>query len=185
MFNKSMKNKKAFSIIEVLTAVFVLSIGITAVLALMAGNVKNSINARDGIIASGLAQEGIELVRNIRDNNFISGKTAFESNFPSNSKDNCMIDKDSDDIEHCDNGNGEDRKLYYNESSGFYVHSSSNATSTKFRRRVIVEYDTWPDPTQAVITSMVWWDGNSNSPNSCSTVKKCVYVEDILTDWAN
>ncbi|MFH0969474.1 MAG: prepilin-type N-terminal cleavage/methylation domain-containing protein [Patescibacteria group bacterium] len=171
--------KAGFSLVEVMFSVCVLSIGIVAVLSLMTGNIKNSIESRDAIIASELAQEGIELVRNVRDNNFVNVRTAFEQNFPNNDRDNCKIDKGSDNITDCNSGHSK----VLNYSSGFYIHGSG--TATKFQRKIAIDYDTWPNPVQATITSTVWWNGSSSSPASCNMATKCIYVEDILTDWAN
>ena len=59
--------KPGFSLIEVLVALFVLSLGVSAVFLLMSKSLRSSMDARDQIIASQLAQEGIELVRNLKD----------------------------------------------------------------------------------------------------------------------
>ena len=64
------KKRKGFSIGEVLLAIFVLSIGMIATFSLFNAGIKNLQNERDLIVASLLAQEGVEVVRNIRDNNW-------------------------------------------------------------------------------------------------------------------
>ncbi|MDO8529622.1 MAG: dockerin type I domain-containing protein [bacterium] len=110
--NTETSKARGFSLIEVMIACFVLTVGILAMIDLMAISIRNSIGARDQIIASELAQEGMELVRNIRDNNFANDKKAFEDKFPNVDRDNCRIDKNSTDIKDCNNGN--DRFRLYN-----------------------------------------------------------------------
>jgi len=168
------KNKKAFSIMEVMISAFILSVGLTAVIALMAGNIKNSINARDSIIASGLAQEGVELVRNIRDNNFVNNP---ENPFL------WLDETGGKKIAYNEPlGNSNTFALYYS-GNGFYDHGLGG-TVTKFRRKISIA--NYVDVgTGRKITSTVWWDGSVNVPSSCNIATKCVYVEDILTDWIN
>lgn len=76
------KNKKHFKIIspsgftlvEVMVAVAVLSVGLIGAANLITYNISNSAKAINKTIAMNLAQEGIELVRNIRDTNWLQGK---------------------------------------------------------------------------------------------------------------
>jgi len=58
--------KKGFSIIGVLVAVFVSSVGMAAVLDLVTGSFSGAQVAKMRLIASGLAQEGIEIIRDDR-----------------------------------------------------------------------------------------------------------------------
>ena len=63
-------NKKAFSIIEILVGIFIFSLWITSVYAVISSTLRvNDYNA-NYIIASNLAREQLELVRNIRDSNY-------------------------------------------------------------------------------------------------------------------
>jgi Tfp pilus assembly protein PilV len=68
---KSIKNTlQAFSIIEVLIGIFVFSLGLISIYALLASSLSVSDYNRNSIIASNLAREQIELFRNIRDTNY-------------------------------------------------------------------------------------------------------------------
>lgn len=70
--------KRGFTLIETLVALFILSITITGVFTLITFNVRNAQFIRNSSIASGLAQEGLEVVRNIRDSDWHrGGSTAF------------------------------------------------------------------------------------------------------------
>ena len=66
------KHKKGFSIVETMVAITVLLIGVVAPMSLAADGVRAARLSQDQIVAFYLAQEGIELVKNKRDNNKIS-----------------------------------------------------------------------------------------------------------------
>lgn len=67
---KSKLTLYAFSIIEVMIGIFVFSLGLVAIFALLASSLNvNELN-KNSIIAWELAREQIELVRNIRDTNY-------------------------------------------------------------------------------------------------------------------
>lgn len=61
--------KKGFSLIGVIVALFIILIGITGVISLATLSLKSSTTSKMRLIASGLAQEGLEIVRNIRRSN--------------------------------------------------------------------------------------------------------------------
>jgi len=63
-------NKKAFSIIEVMIAIFVFAFGLTSVFAMLSWSIRMSDYSRNLIIASHLADEQLELFKNIRDSNY-------------------------------------------------------------------------------------------------------------------
>ncbi len=58
------KNCKGFSLIEIMVAVFFVSVGLIGVLAFFNASLKSNFDAKNELIAAGLAQEGAELVRN-------------------------------------------------------------------------------------------------------------------------
>ena len=67
--------KGAFSLIEILVVVFVFSVGIFAIF-LTVNNVVNRFHLKtDRFVATNLAIEGIEIVRNKRDNNLLAGRS--------------------------------------------------------------------------------------------------------------
>jgi len=63
-------NKKAFSILEVLVWIFIFSMWIISIYAVIITTLKLNDYNKNYIIASNLAREQIELVRNIRDTNY-------------------------------------------------------------------------------------------------------------------
>ena len=63
-------SKKGFSIIEVMIGVFIFSLGLVAIYALLISSLNLSEYNKNSIIASQLAVEQIEIIRNIRDTNY-------------------------------------------------------------------------------------------------------------------
>jgi Tfp pilus assembly protein PilV len=190
------KKRKGFSIGEVLLAIFVLSIGMIAVFSLFNAGIKNLQNERDLIVASLLAQEGVEVVRNIRDNNWadrvyptsIMTPLTFENVYPTNTNEskrkNCFISYDLDQVDpsNCNSGNSmaSIKKLSL-DSNGFYGKFPSG-TETKFRRKTSFVLD--PSGNKLEVTSMVLW-GNILPSNidACTIGNKCVFSQSVLTNW--
>lgn len=163
------KNKKGFSLVEVLISLLVLSMGITSVVAMMAANTKTVIAARDQIIAAQLVQEGIELARNLVDNDtdpatkFVDG-----TNYV-----NYHIHKDgASPISFSNIGSNQ---LYL--KGGFYLHDSSG-TVTKFFRRVDVDASVLG---KRMITSIVSWN-DTGIPGDCNIANKCESASAIVSD---
>jgi len=65
-------SQKAFTLIETLMALFIFSTIITGSLAIITLNLANASSIKNSFIASGLVQEGAELVRNLRDNDWFA-----------------------------------------------------------------------------------------------------------------
>ena len=64
-----LKNKKnGFTLVETLVAIMIFTMSVLAMLSIMSSGITNTTNDKNKIIAGYLAQEGIEYVRNIRDN---------------------------------------------------------------------------------------------------------------------
>jgi len=181
-----MENKRGFSFIETIFSVFILSVGIMGVMALLTGGLRDSMDSRDQLIAAGLAQEGIELVRNVRDNNWlqIPSSVSFDY-FPDSLNENCRIDKDyvkSTEIE-CDQV--ENDFVLYNDGY-FYAHASTSE-ATKFKRKIMLDSNSDPDSIEAY--SIVTWGGNidpfdmSNVDSACNTASKCTFTRTTLKKW--
>jgi len=155
---------------EVMIAVFVLSVGLVGVGQLIFSSLRHSIDSRDHIIASQLAQEGIELVRNIRDNNRLSEVDIFLGLTPGDYR----IDYNDDGVQTA----GLDYSLKY--TANFYDHGSGSAT--KFARKIKIE--NYSEGEARKITSVVSWKGAiPETTTDCTTANKCIYIEDILTNW--
>lgn len=205
--NKNKQNKifkPGFSMMEMLIAGFILSVGLIATLKLVVNSISNSTDARDHVIASGLAQEGLELVRNIRDNS-ISYLTVPPGSFYKlplttdsvTTLDDCRVGKDFAEIDKLDDcGTDDDKKLYI-DSNNFYVHGPG--TATKFQRKIRLQYQNStggavPRTDSAIyqvnIRVAVTWATNfpadpynttPSTTDDCNLQSKCVMLESTLT----
>jgi len=72
--NGKRDNLNSFSVVEVLIALSILLVGILGNVALMVRTLDTSILTLQKLTAAELAQEGVEIVRNIKDSKVISGK---------------------------------------------------------------------------------------------------------------
>ncbi len=68
-------NKKGFTILEMTAVIFIVAFALVGILSFVAQNIKAQYINKNELIASMLAQEGIELIRNIRDTNWINNQT--------------------------------------------------------------------------------------------------------------
>lgn len=193
---KDFLRKRGFSIIEVLLASFLLAVGLAGTVALVAGSMRHSNESRDVVIASQLAQEGVELVRNVRDNNFLQQLTS-DLDYPFKyfpaANGQCRIDP-SFIYGPGPTGSGDINcrttptplsyfRLNLDSSTNFYVHGTGSGT--KFYRQVFIE----TSGSRKIITSMVIWGGSAfpavdNSINTtCTIASKCAFSQITLTDW--
>lgn len=165
-------------LIEVIISIFIVGIVLVTFLTVMATSYRTEFAKRDIIIASNLAQEGIEIVRNIRDNNWKmcpgappACNGAFDPHFLAGNGLCISYDGNYDastPTTTCTNG-----VLRVN-GSGFYVMTAG--TATKFHRTVNVSI---PTADSRTITSIIWW-----GVNAADTSKK-VTMTDTIYSWGN
>jgi prepilin-type N-terminal cleavage/methylation domain-containing protein len=168
-----MRKQKGFSFIEVMTAMFVVTAGLLVVIKLFSSGFINSGMDRDRIIAAGLAQEGLEIVKNIRDNSLaIPGSADGFGVFPAGGKTFCFLGYNSSPLSLRDSGGSQncfnkvdsspEGEFSLDQSGGSYV----TATTTKKFARVLYADLSGSAPNQIVdVTSIVWWgEGSGVSP---------------------
>ena len=171
------KTKKGFSLVEVLFTLMVLSVGSSAVAILMSANIKNSLLARNQVVATELAQEGLELMINMRLNNitFRSTTGVVPTGSDYNIDTSTLFTNFSSDV-------NSDKRLYL--SGQFYSHTNNvGSVPTKYYRKIQIINS----PPNIIMTSYVTWNelGFLNLislPNDCKIANKCVSVESIMSD---
>ncbi len=62
---------KGFTLLEVIAAIFLLTTGVIGILSLISQTIVSTQITSSRLVASYLAQEGIEIVKNLRDTNFL------------------------------------------------------------------------------------------------------------------
>ncbi|MFH0923395.1 MAG: hypothetical protein V1825_01545 [Candidatus Falkowbacteria bacterium] len=136
MLNFFIKQKNGFSVLEVLIAVLIITMGMIGVLSLVLQNIQVQHINKNNLIASQLAQEGIELVRNIRDTNWLDGN-AYDYGIAGDGTYTIDYTFTANDLINVINDSG--AKLNIN-SAGFYTHSAGSATA--FYRLITVSDNT-------------------------------------------
>ena len=140
------KDDKAFTLVEVLVALLILLIVISASVSVVNQALGATQNIRSKFIASELAQEGIELARNIRDGNWIENMesaTSWDDGLPSG---DWEIDYQSQSLSSY---MGNNLKI---DSNGFYNYLTG--TETDFVRKITLEKKS--DNQLRVISDIKW-----------------------------
>ena len=145
----AIKNKKAYTLVEILVGFFIILMGLVGYLSLTIKTLALEPIGKNKLIASQLAQEGIEIVRNIRDTNWINGES-FDRAINGNALDYSMVlnnDTSIADIESIpadyynpDNWLDSDTVLHYDSSSKSYLHDLTSMINnpTGFKRIIHV-----------------------------------------------
>lgn len=149
-FNKS---GAGFTLLEVIVAIFILTVGIGGSFSLIQQTFFTVTMAQSRIIAAYLAQEGIEIVRNVRDNNWLEQRESFETpplpvwneglNSCLSPSSCCEADNETDTPSSYSplttvTGCAFDDLRYFNiDGNGFYSYSSGD--QTKFKRKIFIE----------------------------------------------
>jgi prepilin-type N-terminal cleavage/methylation domain-containing protein len=145
---KIQNHRQGFTLIEMLVVVFVVGMGLIGALSFFSLNIGNQAENKNELIAAGLAQEGVELVRNIRDYNLLNGYSWDQG------LSNCSaIDFNSLSTHQC---SGAGSAVCLDANSRYYQCSSGN---TGFTRTINVSGIN-PDGSRK-ITCTVSWDGRT------------------------
>jgi len=125
---------KGFSLAEVIIAIFVLTIGVVGGINLLTRSLSIASLSRAQIIATSLAQEGLEIVRNIRDTNWIEERHTPGTSWIEglNCSSGCRVQYNKDYLLAL--GSNPVLKIGPN---GFYQYD--DGSSTIFRRKITIE----------------------------------------------
>ena len=186
---KNKKTKKGFSLIEVLVSLTILTLGIASISMLMLSNIKNSQEAKNQIVAMGLAQEGIEIVRNMKDNNLTFSTDVKNSDTssdffvePSASFANMLTPAGG-------HVNDDANKRLGLDSNSMYKHYLSGDTPTKFYRKIVISISVVDSKNVSTVTSVVSWNSSaatefppSHDLAKCTIANSCAYLISIMQD---
>ena len=171
--------KNGFSLIETLVAITVLVFGIVGPLTLAQIGLRSFSQIRDRIVAEYLAQEGLEIVRNIRDTALIQDPASGLPQFtPCQSAVGCYVDATSNSpaLTNC-TGTG-CPPLRYDRATGEYNYSTG--VNTIFTRAIFVSpgnlNTSEANGEEALVTSRVTWPSRLVGTET-------VEFTGYLTDW--
>lgn len=184
------KKNKGFTIIELSVAIFILSISIIGAYNAFTTMDKLTSNSSDRFVAAYLAQEGLEIIRNIRDSNWLRMDTD-----PSITWVSGISDQDTDctigcEVDYKTLGTADSplypwtgRYFYINEE-GFYTYNQESAIKTKFKRKItITPLETAEGVYDVIkITVQVFWDEKSNILHNEET-EDYITAEEYLYNW--
>ncbi|SRR6056297_3546610 len=164
-------NNQGFTILEIAVSMTIISVGMLGVLALINQNIKVEDLDKNKILASQLAQEGLEVVRNVRDYNWLIHTTPTDE-----WKDGIIHDGDytvdyrSNVNDTPDSISASSTRLYRN-SQGFYDHDS-DGEPTSFSRIIRIDSES---SASTSVTCLVQWKDRGNTYE---------YVADtVLYNW--
>jgi len=158
--------KKSFTIIEALIAITIFTLGIITLGVSIWQSYSLASQATERFIAVYLAQEGLEIVKNLRNENWLNQR-AWNSNL--NAGD---YEVDYNDDPPFSNYSGQN--LNIDSSTGFYNYDPGNPTP--FKRKISIFYSA-SDPNQMKVTVTVYW------PKKGSGGEEQVSVTEILYNW--
>jgi len=192
---KITKNNSGISIVEVVVAIMIITVGMVGVLSLVIQNVEAQYINKNVLMASGLAQEGLELVRNVRDLNWLTpgnvwnqglvGDGTYTIDYGGSGNKICIGGSDDGysctQDSNCDsnvcrpinmaiNSIDEAGARLYVDSNGLYAHTTT-ATPTNFYRLITVADNTDYLDVKCTIR---WKDGTQNHNYTAET---------YLYDW--
>ncbi len=127
------KKNKGFTIVETLVAVAILMISIAGPLTIAQKGLTAAIYARDQVTASFLAQDAMEYIKNIRDNDLNSGDWLNRLSMCIGTSAQCIIDTISGTITRTTSPSN---YTLYNDGSGY---KTSGTIKTQFNRSFYVD----------------------------------------------
>jgi type II secretory pathway pseudopilin PulG len=160
------KQTIGFTLLEVVVAIGIIMTGMLGVMSLVIQNIQIKTVNRNNLVASMLAQEGLELVRNMRDQNWLDGVN-YDQGLPTGS---FAIDYTKTVYPAIDLGVPAAR-LYTDNSSGFYWHNSSVSTESIYSRLITVSNNA----DHLAVSSTVRWVRNGQNIDYTA--------ETLLYDW--
>ena len=126
-FRKLNKNNKGFTLLETIVAVGVIVVGLVAALVLINSSLFYVSLIKDRLVAANLNSEGLEVVRNIRDNNWLQNLSW--NNSLSNGDYNVVYNS-------LTLSPFTDAKLLIDASNGLYNYSSGSPSD--FKRKISI-----------------------------------------------
>jgi prepilin-type N-terminal cleavage/methylation domain-containing protein len=154
---KCLQAKAGFSLMEILVVLFIVSTALLGIVSLIIQNIQVQNINRNSLIASELAQEGIELIRNVRDINWRNSQS-FDA----------YLSDGSYKVDYRTSGMSipitdiSQAQIYI--KNGFYVHDSgseSGLTSTIFSRQIFISrINSYPGNPLEARSVVTWIDHN-------------------------
>jgi hypothetical protein len=178
-----MKSEKGLTIIEIIITVFILSVAIIGIYSAFSVMATLTSDIFDTFVAASLAQEGVEVIRSVRDNNWLSGVSWYDG--LSGCDAGCEIDYKAGTPlgvkpnQHLYGSVGD----YLNiNSNGMYSYEITNSTKTKFKRKVTIIFLPTSTEPIAEVSVQVYWDQKPTLLNPTGAPGS-ISVTEYLYNW--
>jgi len=143
---------KGFTLIETMIAVTILIMIIIGPLSLATKSIELALVSQNQITAFYLAQEAIEYVKNVRDNNFLQSASWLNGLSPCWNSDGCYVDIPNNNLNAC---SANCPKIKYD--GGSYYYNYQVGQDTIFTRIVIIDKTIPGNADEAKIKVTVSW----------------------------
>lgn len=178
------KNKRGFTLIEALVAISILMVAVASPMVIAQKGLSSAVFSKDQMIAYYLAQDAMELIKNLRDANGLGGREWLDGlselcvTVGNEHKDTlkCTVDvfNPSNPVAAYQSNQG---YLYENEDNQYTHLEVLGGDDPKFKRAVtIVMVDNGGNlDIEAMVYVRVWWGSNPYATESSVLIKSLIY----------
>lgn len=167
------RRARGFTLVETLVAITVLLVAIVGPLYAVHRSLTASYTARDQLVATAIAQEGVEFVRGIRDTNYLANRSWLIGLTPACTNTNgCVVDPHTLAVTTCGPGPNGCPVLRLATNSLYRQEATPGDSATRFRRQVKI---TAVSSTEVLVTVTVSW--------STLRIPYSVTVNERLYNW--
>jgi prepilin-type N-terminal cleavage/methylation domain-containing protein len=169
--------RKGFTLVETLVAISILLVAIVGPMTIAAKGLQSAFYAREQITAFWLGQEGVELVRELRDQSALEHENWLANIPPSCGNANgCGLDARGVAVNNCTAGNNcrlnyDDGPLAAPGHRGFYTHAAG--TPSQYTRRIFVQESS--NNKEAIVTVEVSWQSGLFGAAKTVTIQSRIF----------
>lgn len=146
-----MTNMRGFTLVEIIIAIAIISLVSVGAMTAISLSLNSAVRISNDLIAANLAQEGLEVMRGIRDRDWHLGNS-FGASFPNNGS--YLVEARDQSL------NPFAETFLKKDSNGFYNYTSGQ--DTIFKRKIIIESSGQnPTTVERVIKVEVYWQEKS------------------------
>ncbi|MFA5431657.1 MAG: prepilin-type N-terminal cleavage/methylation domain-containing protein [Candidatus Paceibacterota bacterium] len=159
--NNIFKKEKGFTLLEMLITILIISVGVLGTYTSVFKYSKNTQKEKEAFIATYLCQEGVEIIKNMRDSNWVAEEEDWNNGLTNII---CATGCEIDYLGNTLTAYSAADFLYIN-PDGTYRYEASGV-KTPWTRRIIIDSS---DATKLAITVSVYWGSNTK------TIKETIY----------
>lgn len=158
---------RGFTLLEIIIAIFVLTIGIIGVFSVLPQMLSYTAFSSSQLIAAYLSQEGIEIVRNIRDTNWLTPGNSWNTGLDQGDYE---ADYNDPDLTSCSSPCDYNHNLRFVKlDGGFYNYDTGG--DTKFKRKITIT----PEADYLKVSVLVEWQEKGKT--------RSIAVQENLYNW--